>query len=123
MEPTLDEALSALFGSPGVQQPTTQAPMPTTDLEQARSQLAEVQKAIVALEAAAESSWKKRTDGCTSAQVIAESYREQNGWKAVYVDERDENAKRVRVDADGGSDAFRPERISAKDGFFPTTTN
>ena len=74
-------------------------------------------------QAAAESSWKKRTDGCTSAQVIAESYREQNGWKAVYVDERDENAKRVRVDADGGSDAFRPERISAKDGFFPTTTN
>jgi len=49
MEPTLDEALSALFGSPGVQQPATQAPMPNTDLEQARSQLAEVQKAIDSL--------------------------------------------------------------------------
>ncbi len=49
MEPTLDEALSALFGSPGVQQAETLAPVPNTELEQARVQLTEVQKAIDSL--------------------------------------------------------------------------
>jgi uncharacterized membrane protein (UPF0182 family) len=49
MEPTLDEALSALFGSPGVRQSETPAPVRNTELDQARAQLAEVQKAIDAL--------------------------------------------------------------------------
>jgi hypothetical protein len=49
MEPTLDEALSALFSSPGVPQSTAQAPLRNTVLDQARGQLAEVQKAIDAL--------------------------------------------------------------------------
>jgi uncharacterized membrane protein (UPF0182 family) len=49
MEPTLDEALSALFSAPGVQQPGTQVPIPNTELDQARAQLAEVQKAIDSL--------------------------------------------------------------------------
>jgi hypothetical protein len=50
MEPTLDEALSALFSSRGVPPPNeTQGPMRSTDLDQARVQLAEVQKAIDSL--------------------------------------------------------------------------
>ena len=49
MEPTLDEALSALFGSPEVQQTGTQAPKSKGELEQARGLLAEVQKAIDSL--------------------------------------------------------------------------
>jgi len=49
MESTLDEALSALFGSPGGQQTGTQAPITKTELDQARAQLAEVQKAIDSL--------------------------------------------------------------------------
>lgn len=49
MEPTLDGALSALFGSPGVQQAQTLARVPNTKLEQARAQLTEVQKAIDSL--------------------------------------------------------------------------
>ena len=56
MEPTLDEALSALFASPGTAvRPNGPAPpVSSTELEQARTQLAEVQKALDALEAAAE---------------------------------------------------------------------
>jgi uncharacterized membrane protein (UPF0182 family) len=49
MEPTLDEALGALFGSPGVQPSTAQAPLRNSVLDQARVQLAEVQKAIDSL--------------------------------------------------------------------------
>jgi hypothetical protein len=49
MEPTLDGALSALFGSPGVQQAQTLAPVSNTELEKARAQLTEVQKAIDSL--------------------------------------------------------------------------
>ena len=50
MEPTLDEALSALFSSRGVPPPSeTQGPMRSTDLDQAKVQLAEVQKAIDSL--------------------------------------------------------------------------
>ena len=49
MEPTLDEAVSAVFGSPGVQQSGTQSPIQNTTLDQARAQLAEVQKAIDSL--------------------------------------------------------------------------
>ena len=49
MEPTLDEALSALFSSAGVQQSGTQTPMAFVELDQARNQLAEVQKAIDSL--------------------------------------------------------------------------
>ena len=49
MEPTLDGAISALFGSPGVQQVQTLARVPNTELEQARAQLTEVQKAIDSL--------------------------------------------------------------------------
>ena len=49
MEPTLDEALSALFSSPGVPQSKAQAPLRNTVLDQARAQLAEVQKAIDSL--------------------------------------------------------------------------
>ena len=49
MEPTLDEALSALFSSPGVPQSAAQAPLRNTVLDQARGQLAEVQKAIDSL--------------------------------------------------------------------------
>ena len=53
MEPTLDEALSSLFGnSPAsAQQETsgTQAPLPKATLDQARAQLAEAQKAIDSL--------------------------------------------------------------------------
>ena len=49
MEPTLDEALSALFSSSEVQQPGTQAPMQSTELDQARVQLAEIQTAIDSL--------------------------------------------------------------------------
>ena len=46
MEPTLDEALAALFSSPGVPQSEAQAPLRNTVLDQARGQLAEIQKAI-----------------------------------------------------------------------------
>jgi uncharacterized membrane protein (UPF0182 family) len=48
MEPTLDEALSALFeNSPAsAQQSGMQAPLPKATLDQARAQLANVQKAI-----------------------------------------------------------------------------
>ena len=49
MEPTLDEALSALFGSPGVARSEAQSPPRNTVLDQARGQLAEVQKAIDSL--------------------------------------------------------------------------
>ena len=49
MESTLDEALSALFGSPGVQQTGTQAPLRVTELDRAKAQLVEVQKAIDSL--------------------------------------------------------------------------
>jgi hypothetical protein len=49
MEPTLDEALSDLFTSPGVPQSEAQAPLRNTVLDQARVQLAEVQKAIDSL--------------------------------------------------------------------------
>ena len=49
MEPTLDEALAALFSSSEVQRPGTQAPTHSTELDQARVQLAEVQKAIDSL--------------------------------------------------------------------------
>ena len=49
MEPTLDEALSALFGSPGAQPTGTESPIRNKELEQARVQLAEVQKAIDSL--------------------------------------------------------------------------
>ena len=49
MEPTLDEALSALFSSSGVQPTGAQVPIQSTELEQARVQLAEVQKAIDSL--------------------------------------------------------------------------
>jgi uncharacterized membrane protein (UPF0182 family) len=49
MEPTLDEAVSAVFGSPGIQQSGTRAPIQNTALDQARAQLAEVQKAIDSL--------------------------------------------------------------------------
>ncbi len=49
MEPTLDEALTALFSSPGVQQTGAPAPIRNTELDQARAQLAEVQKAIDSL--------------------------------------------------------------------------
>jgi uncharacterized membrane protein (UPF0182 family) len=49
MEPTLDEALSALFTSPGVPQSEAQTPLRNTVLDQARVQLAEVQKAIDSL--------------------------------------------------------------------------
>jgi uncharacterized membrane protein (UPF0182 family) len=49
MEPTLDEALTALFGTPGVQPTGAPSPIRNTELEQARAQLAEIQKAIDAL--------------------------------------------------------------------------
>ena len=49
MEPTLDEALSALFTSPGVPRSEARAPLRNTVLDQARAQLAEVQKAIDSL--------------------------------------------------------------------------
>ena len=49
MEPTLDEAISALFGSPEVQQAGTQTPLQNTELNQARLQLAAAQKAIDSL--------------------------------------------------------------------------
>jgi uncharacterized membrane protein (UPF0182 family) len=51
MEPTLDEALSALFGSQEVQQTGTgtQAPMRNAELDQAKVQLAEAQKALDSL--------------------------------------------------------------------------
>ena len=49
MEPTLDEALSSLFGSPGVRPSRPQAPIRDTELDQARAQLAEIQKAIDSL--------------------------------------------------------------------------
>jgi uncharacterized membrane protein (UPF0182 family) len=49
MEPTLDEALSALFSSPGVPQSAAQSPLRNSVLDQARGQLAEVQKAIDSL--------------------------------------------------------------------------
>ncbi len=49
MEPTLDGALSALFGSPGVQQAQTLARVPNTELEKARVQLTAVQKGIDSL--------------------------------------------------------------------------
>jgi hypothetical protein len=51
MEPTLDEALSALFASsgPGIQPAGTQAAIRSTELDQARVQLAEVQKAVDSL--------------------------------------------------------------------------
>jgi len=46
MEPTLDEALGALFGSLEVQQTETQVAMGNTELDQARVKLAEAQKEI-----------------------------------------------------------------------------
>jgi uncharacterized membrane protein (UPF0182 family) len=49
MEPTLDEALGALFRSPGVPPSEAQSPLRNTVLDQARGQLAEVQKAIDSL--------------------------------------------------------------------------
>ena len=55
MEPTLDEALSSLFGtspaqpSPAGQTSGTQGLLPTAVLDQARAQLAEAQKAINSL--------------------------------------------------------------------------
>lgn len=50
MEPTLDEAMSALFASPGeAQQPGARTLIRATELEQAKTQLAEMQKAIDAL--------------------------------------------------------------------------
>jgi uncharacterized membrane protein (UPF0182 family) len=49
MEPTLDEALSAVFGLPGVRQNGTQAPLRNTELDRARVQLREVQKAMDSL--------------------------------------------------------------------------
>jgi len=49
MEPTLDEALSALFGGQQVQQTETQTPTHGIELGQARIQLAEAQKAIDSL--------------------------------------------------------------------------
>jgi uncharacterized membrane protein (UPF0182 family) len=49
MEATLDEALSALFGSPEGQAARAQAPLRTPELDQARDQLVEVQKALDAL--------------------------------------------------------------------------
>ena len=49
MEPTLDEALNAVFGLPGVPQSGTQAPIRNTELDQARVQLGELQKAIDSL--------------------------------------------------------------------------
>jgi uncharacterized protein len=49
MEPTLDGALSALFGSPEVHQAETLASGSNTELEKARAQLTAVQKAMDAL--------------------------------------------------------------------------
>jgi uncharacterized membrane protein (UPF0182 family) len=49
MEPTLDEALSALFGAPAVEQAGSEAPKGNKEMDQARTQLAEVQKAVDAL--------------------------------------------------------------------------
>ena len=49
MEPTLDEALSALFGGQQVRQTETQTPTHGIELGQARIQLAEAQKAIDSL--------------------------------------------------------------------------
>ena len=49
MEPTLDEALSALFASAGVQPTGSKTPINSTKLDQARVQLAEIQKAIDSL--------------------------------------------------------------------------
>jgi uncharacterized membrane protein (UPF0182 family) len=49
MEPTLDEALNAVFGLPAVPQSGTQAPIRNTELEQARVQLGELQKAVDSL--------------------------------------------------------------------------
>ncbi len=49
MEPTLDEALTALFSSPGVARSEAQSPLRNTVLDQARGQLTEVQKAIDSL--------------------------------------------------------------------------
>jgi hypothetical protein len=49
MEPTLDEALSAVFGLPGVRQNGTQTPLRNTELDRARVQLREVQKAMDSL--------------------------------------------------------------------------
>ncbi len=48
MEPTLDEALTALFRSPGPQT-APPAQIRNTQLEEARTQLLEVQKAIDSL--------------------------------------------------------------------------
>ncbi len=49
MEPTLDEALSALFSSAGAPQNEAQSPLRNSVLDQARGQLADVQKAIDSL--------------------------------------------------------------------------
>jgi uncharacterized membrane protein (UPF0182 family) len=49
MEPTLDEALNAVFGLPGAPQSEARAPLRNTELERARAQLGEVQKAVDAL--------------------------------------------------------------------------
>lgn len=46
MEPTLDEAINALFGSTAIQQTGTQAPVSSAELNQLRAQAAEAQKAI-----------------------------------------------------------------------------
>ena len=49
MEPTLDEALTALFRSPGAQETAAPAPIGNSQLEEARAQLIEVQKAVESL--------------------------------------------------------------------------
>jgi hypothetical protein len=50
MEPTLDEAMNALFVSPGAQQIGTQSLIRKTELEKARAQITEIQKAIDSLD-------------------------------------------------------------------------
>jgi hypothetical protein len=51
MEPTLDEAIAALFtNSSGLQQTGTPAPQTKPDLNQIQLQLGQAQKAITALE-------------------------------------------------------------------------
>jgi len=49
MEPTLDEALSSLFGSPSVPKTDGEGTISNSELDQARVQLAEVQKALDSL--------------------------------------------------------------------------
>jgi uncharacterized membrane protein (UPF0182 family) len=49
MESTLDGAISALFGSPDMQQTTTKTPLDNSEMNQVRAQAAEAQKAIDSL--------------------------------------------------------------------------